>query len=168
MDNLLLGDVEVSSLEAMALGKPVVTRIRDEVRLAHPDLPVVNADPDTFVGAVTPLLDDAALRHRLGEQGRAFVERTNAAEVVAAKLVELYQVEPRPAWRVFPEWTGLSSERKLEDNEERIRELETKMRTLQRRLRERDSLAQDLRALYGDSKPVKILRELRRRRRTKG
>jgi glycosyltransferase involved in cell wall biosynthesis len=167
VDNLLLGDVEVSSLEAMALGKPVVTRIRDEVRRAHPDLPVLSSDPDTFVATTTPLLNNAQLRRRLGEEGRAFVERTNAAEVVAAKLIELYEVEPHPVWRVFPEWTGLSSERKLEDNEARIRELETKVRVLQRRLRERDSVVRDLRALYGDSKPMKILRDLRRRRKKK-
>jgi glycosyltransferase involved in cell wall biosynthesis len=168
VDNLLLGDAEVSAIEAMALGKPVVTRIRDEVRTAHPDLPVVNADPDSFVESLTPLLKDPGERRRLGEQARAFVERTHAAEVVAAQLIPLYDIEPHPVWRVFPEWTGLSSDRKLEDNEARIRGLETKIKTLQRRLRDRESVVQDVRALYGDSKPVKILRELRRRRKKKG
>jgi glycosyltransferase involved in cell wall biosynthesis len=168
VDNLLLGDAEVSSLEAMSLGKPVVTRIRDEVRLAHPDLPAVHADPDSFVDVIAPLLEDPALRRRLGEQGRAYVEKNHDAAVVASKLESIYETEPRPVWRVFPEWTGMSSDRKLEDNEERIRELETKMRTLQRRLRERDSLVQDLLALYGDSRPVKILREIRRRRKKYG
>jgi glycosyltransferase involved in cell wall biosynthesis len=167
VDNLLIGDAEVSSLEAMALGKPVVTRIRDEVRLAHPDLPVASADPDSFAAAITPLLKDPDLRGRLGEEGRAYVEKNHDAAVVAAKLVALYEIEPRPVWRVFPEWTGLSSDRKLEDNEARIRDLETKMRTLQRRLRERDSLVQDLRTLYGDARPVKVLRALRRQRKKK-
>ena len=167
VDNLLLGDAEVSSIEAMALGKAVVTRVREEVHLAHPDLPAVSADPDSFVATIAPLLKDPAERRRLGELGRAYVERTHAAEVIAAKLLPLYEIEPRPVWRVFPEWTGLSSDRKLEDNEERIRELETKMRTLQRRLRERDSWVRDLRALYGGSRPVKILREVRRRRKKK-
>jgi hypothetical protein len=73
-------------------------------------------------------------------------------------------MEGRPVWRVFPDWTGLSSDRKLEAHERRIRELEVKAGTLQRRLEERDSLVRDLRALYGSSRPVKILREARRRR----
>jgi glycosyltransferase involved in cell wall biosynthesis len=165
VDNLLLGDCEVSSLEAMALGKPVVTRIRDEVRLAHPDIPAVSADPDTFAAALGPLLRDASLRERLGKEGRAYVERNHAAEIVAAKLVSLYEQPARPVWRVFPEWTGLATDRKMEAHEERIRDLETQVKTLRRRLAERDSLVHDLKAVYSGSKPLTILRELRRRKR---
>jgi glycosyltransferase involved in cell wall biosynthesis len=163
VDNLLLGDVEVSSLEAMALGKPVVTRVRDVVRDAHPNVPVTSADPDTFVAALDPLLRDPQLRRRVGELGRAYVERTHAAEVVARTLVLLYEKEPTPVWRTFPDWTAVSTDRKLEAYEKRLQDLEVSVRTLQRRLRERESVVQDLRALYGSSRPVKILRELRRR-----
>jgi glycosyltransferase involved in cell wall biosynthesis len=163
VDNLLLGDAEVSSIEAMALGKPVVTRIRDVVRRAHPDVPVTSADPDTFIDALEPLLRDAELRRRAGEQGRAYVERTHAADVVARTLVPFYEAEPAPVWRTFPDWAGVATDRRLEANEKRLQDLEVKVRTLQRRLRDRDSVVQDLRALYGGSRPVKILRELRRR-----
>ena len=165
VDNLLLGDCEVSSLEAMALGKPVVTRIRDEVADAHPDLPVVHADPNSFADALRPLVTDAAQRRRLGEQGRAYVEKNHAPEVVAAKLLPLYEIEPRPVWRVFPDWTALSTDRKMEAHEERLQELETQVKTLKRRLAERDSLVHDIKAVYSGSRPFQILRAVRKRRR---
>jgi glycosyltransferase involved in cell wall biosynthesis len=165
VDNLLFGDCEVSSLEAMALGKPVVTRIRDEVRSVHPDLPAVRADPDTFVDAIEPVLRDGHLRQALGEQGRAYVERNHAPEVVAAKLVPLYEEPVRPAWRVFPEWTGLATDRKLESYEQRIQELEVRIAELKRRLSDESTLVGDLRALYGGSRPLAMLRELRKFRR---
>ena len=165
VDNLLLGDCEVSSLEAMALGKPVVTRIRDQVRAAHPDLPVVSADPDSFVDAIEPVVREASLRATLGEKGRAYVERNHAPEVVAAKLVPMYSEPVRPSWRVFPEWTGLATDRKLEAYEERIQKLEVRIADLKRRLSVEGTLAGDLRTLYGASRPIKALRELRRFRR---
>jgi glycosyltransferase involved in cell wall biosynthesis len=164
VDNLLLGDSEVSALEAMALGKPVVTRIRDEVRLRHPDSPAVSADPDTFVDVLARLVRDAGLRRRLGERSRVFVEQNHAATVVAAKLEPLYKAPGRPVTRAFPDWTALTSDRKLENYERRLLELETKVRVLQRRLVEKTTIVDDLRRLYGGSRPVRILREARRRR----
>jgi glycosyltransferase involved in cell wall biosynthesis len=168
VDNVLLGDCEVSSLEAMTLGKVVVTRIREEVRTAHPDLPVVSADPNTLVDALLPLLSDAALRRRLGEESRAYVERNHAAHVVAQKLVPLYELAAGPVWRVFPEWTGLATDRKLEAHEKRIQDLQVQIARLRRQLSDENSTLQDLRALYGSSRPIKFVREMRRYRARRG
>ena len=165
VDNLAFGDYEVSTLEAMAVGRPVVTRIRREVRSAHPDLPAVDADPDTFVQTLGDLLLDPARRRELGAKGRPYVEATHSARAVAERLVPLYEGEARPVWRVFPEWTGLATDRKLEAYEERMQQLEVKVEELKRKLAERDSVVRDLKAFYGASKPLRILREARRRRR---
>jgi len=148
VDNLLLGDAEVSALEAMALGKPVVTRIRDDVRAAHPDVPAVHADPDTFEKAVEPLLRDAEMRRRIGEEGRAYVERNHAADVVAKQLLSIYSQPVRPSWRVFPDWTGLSGDRlKLETYEEKIRSLEVRGAELKRALEERNRTVAELKGM---------------------
>jgi hypothetical protein len=78
-------------------------------------------------------------------------------------LVPMYEKEPAAVWRTFPDWAGVGTDRRLEAYEKRLQDLEVIVRTLQRRLRDRDSVVRDLRALYGGSRPVKILRELRRR-----
>jgi len=152
VDNLLLGDAEVSALEAMALGKPVVTRVRDDVRGTHPDMPAVNADPDSFQAAIEPLLRDAALRARLGDEGRAYVEKNHAADVVAKQLDGLYAKPVSPQWRVFPDWTGLSGDRrKLETYEEKIRSLEVRNVHLSHALDERNRTVAELKGLLEGS-----------------
>ncbi len=162
VDNLLLGDAEVSSLEAMALGKPVVTRIRDEVRAAHPALPAVNADPKTFAKQITPLIQSAGRRRELGEQGRRYVEETHAAEKIAAHLEGMYKQDPRPVWSVFPEWAGASSERKLETYEERIRTLQVKVAETRDKLAVRNRELAAMQSLY-ERGPLRILGALQRR-----
>lgn len=138
VDNLLIGDCEVTSLEAMALGKAVVTRIRTDVREAHPDLPVIDANPDTFTERLRPLLRDAGLRRSAGEQGRAFVESTHAPTVIAKQLVDLYQVETKPVYRSHPDWVATGLDRKVERLEQRITEQTARMADLNRKIETRD------------------------------
>ena len=152
VDNLLLGDAEVSALEAMALGKPVVTRVRDDVRRVHPDLPAVHADPDSFQSTIEPLLNDASMRARLGAEGRAYIEKNHAADVVAKQLDPIYTQPVSPQWRVFPDWTGLSGDRrKLEAYEEKMRTLEVRTAQLTRALDERNRTVAELRSMLEGS-----------------
>jgi glycosyltransferase involved in cell wall biosynthesis len=158
VDNLLLGDCEVSSLEAMALGKPVVTRIRDEVRRAHPDLPVVDADPDTFVDRLGTLIGSARRRRELGEQGRAFVEATHDAPVVAARLVKLYEQPHGRTNFTFPGWVPApSSADHIPERERRIRDLEARSADLQHRRDEKQRQIVELRRTLERSTPIRTL-----------
>lgn len=163
VDNLLLGDCEVSSLEAMALGKPVVTRIREEVRAAHPDLPAVHADPDTFVDAMVPLLTDPTVRRYLGERGRAYVEADHSPAVVATKLMGFYEAAP-PYGPAAPDWTGVESLRMRESLERRIQAADVSIADRKRMLSEEDDLLRGLRGRYGGRRPITVLREMRRLR----
>jgi glycosyltransferase involved in cell wall biosynthesis len=163
VDNLLLGDCEVSSLEAMALGKPAVTRIVPEVLEAHPDLPVVNADPDSFVAAIEPVLRDAALRRELGERGRAFVEKTHASDVVARRLVDIYSEPVRRSGGMYPEWASLGIARKAEGYEEKIRALGARVADQKRKLEEKDALITKLRTANAVlEKAIKPMRAIKR------
>lgn len=136
VDNLLLGDAEVSALEAMALGKPVITRVRDDVRAAHPDVPVVHADPDSFIEVLADLLADPSRRAALGTRGRAYVEATHDAPVIAKQVEAIYLEPIAQRTRSHPDWVTITGGRKVESLEARIQVLETKNATLTERLKE--------------------------------
>lgn len=163
VDDLDSGDLGIVTLEAMAIGKPVVTRIRSEVRARHRDLPAVEADPLRIVEAVEPLLRDAELRRRLGRQGRTYVEKNHAAAVVVAMLLPLYEEPAKPISRVHPGWMSHASASKLAGYEQALQRLNARAVDLDRRLRQRDSARADLSLLYRDSLPVRTLRLLRRK-----
>jgi glycosyltransferase involved in cell wall biosynthesis len=92
VDQLLLGTYGVISVEAMALGKPVICYIREDLVSKYPeDLPIVNANPYTIEDALETLLADPKLRLELGMRSRAFAERYHDSKVVAEKLVALYE-----------------------------------------------------------------------------
>jgi hypothetical protein len=106
VEKLLGGDAGVTSLEAMALGKVAVARIREQVRAQHPDMPVVSADPNDFVAVLRSLLTDPARRAELGVAGRAYVEREHAPAVTGRRLETLYAAAaPRVSSVGYPGWT---------------------------------------------------------------
>ncbi len=78
-------------LEAMSLGIPVVATDHGgspEV-LAGAGLLVPPGDPDALAGAVTRLLDDAALRERCAALGRERVATAHRLDQQTARLLEL-------------------------------------------------------------------------------
>ena len=95
VDQLNAGWYGVFAIEAMALGKPVVTFLHDEaVRRSEEGfgtrVPIVNASADTLREALRPLVADAARRRELGAASRAYVERVHDLERVTDRLVDLY------------------------------------------------------------------------------
>ena len=95
VDQLNAGWYGVFAIEAMALGKPVVTFLHDEA-VARTEqafgvtVPIVSATKDTLVDRLRPLVEDAAERRRLGAASRAYVERVHDADVVADRLLDVY------------------------------------------------------------------------------
>jgi hypothetical protein len=95
VDQLNAGWYGVFAIEAMALGKPVVTFLHDEaVRQTEQAfgtrVPIVSASAETLREALRPLVADAALRRRIGAESRAYVERVHDLEQVADRLLDLY------------------------------------------------------------------------------
>jgi glycosyltransferase involved in cell wall biosynthesis len=95
VDQLNAGWHGVFALEAMALGKPVVTHLRPELvdRAAAGygvRLPIVPATKETLADALRPLVADPALRREVGAAGRAYVEQVHDIDRIADRLVELY------------------------------------------------------------------------------
>jgi Glycosyl transferases group 1 len=86
----------VFAIESMAYGKPVVTHLDpDAVRQTEEafglKVPIVSATKDDLVEKLRPLVDSFELRKRLGEEGRAYVERVHDLDKVADRFIELYR-----------------------------------------------------------------------------
>ena len=95
VDQLKAGWYGVFAIEAMALGKPVVTFLHDEaVRRTEEafgvDVPIVRATNETLVDVLRPLVDSPTERRRVGAASRAYVEQVHDADRIAARLVDLY------------------------------------------------------------------------------
>lgn len=84
-----IGSLGVADLEAMALGRPVVTLVRHG-RYASPPPVVSTADPDEIAARVAELLDDPGRRAEIGEAGRAWVTATHGDGAVRGSLLALY------------------------------------------------------------------------------
>ena len=92
IDQLLCGTYGMFSVEAMAMGKPVVAFIRDDVRSKFPeDLPIVQATPETLADVLEDLINNPKKRHDIGVAGRKYVENYHAGERITDKLIEIYQ-----------------------------------------------------------------------------
>jgi rhamnosyl/mannosyltransferase len=82
-------------LEAMACGKPVVstdlpTGVPWVNRHGETGLVVPPADPEALRRAITTLLEDAALRTRLGDAGRRRIAEEFSLEMFRVRLLQLY------------------------------------------------------------------------------
>jgi len=93
-EQFLLGAYGLFAIEAMALGKPVLTYLRDDLFAYHPawvSLPIVNTDPDSLVANLRMLILDPGLRLELGKRGRAYVEKYHSYEYIGGVFDKLYR-----------------------------------------------------------------------------
>lgn len=92
IDQISLGTYGVFALEAMALGKPVITYISDEMKESFPNsLPIQSADFNTLRDVLQDLLIDKEKRISLGIDGRKYVERYHDNIKVTKYLAEIYK-----------------------------------------------------------------------------
>lgn len=94
VDQLIYGTWGSTSLEAMALGRPVICYIRQEWQqfLANKfpecrEMPVISSTPDLLVDVLRLLVSDSKLRKAHGEKSRVFAEqfldvRKNCSELI--------------------------------------------------------------------------------------
>jgi hypothetical protein len=97
VEQLLLGWYSNLAIELMALGKPVVTYIRDEDLRFVPEemrrqLPVIDATPDSVYSVLrTWLTERRDELPEVGRAGRSYVERFHDPLVVAARTKADYE-----------------------------------------------------------------------------
>ena len=135
VDNLITGDYELVSMEAMASSRVAVANIQEESRKAFPDAPIYSVDPPSFVDRMRALIGDVELRRSLAARGRAHVAAVHDAPVIAARLVEYYERPSRPVpVRAFPDWFSIEGSRKIERLERELAAARVREFDLRRRL----------------------------------
>jgi len=95
VDQLNAGWYGVFALEAMALGKPVLTFLHEEaVRRTEEAfavrVPIVGTTKETLADDLRPLVESVEERRRIGAASREFVERVHDVDRVADRLLDIY------------------------------------------------------------------------------
>jgi glycosyltransferase involved in cell wall biosynthesis len=96
VDQLRAGWHGVFALEAMALGKPVLSYLKPDVVDKSAAgygirIPIVPATADTLTEAITPLVESPARRREIGAASRAYVERVHDIDRIADRLIAVYR-----------------------------------------------------------------------------
>ena len=91
VDQLLIGWYGLFAVEMMALGKPVVCYIRDDLKKYAPDLPIVNVNSENIADILRQLINNKKQREELGREGEEFVRKFHSSGVVAKRFIELYK-----------------------------------------------------------------------------
>ncbi|HWN83194.1 MAG TPA: hypothetical protein VNM87_13935, partial [Candidatus Udaeobacter sp.] len=100
VDQVHLGWYGLFAVEAMALGKPVLTYIRPA--LDRPELAVVRTDRERLAADLERLYRAPEERAELGARGLRYVEQVHALPAVSRRLYDLYRTRvlgerPEPA-----------------------------------------------------------------------
>jgi glycosyltransferase involved in cell wall biosynthesis len=95
VDQLNAGWYGIFAIEAMALGKPVLTFLHEEaVRRTEEafdtSVPLVPVTRDTLRERIAELAGDPDEIRRVGAASRAYVEHVHDADRVADRLIEIY------------------------------------------------------------------------------
>jgi len=93
IEQLLSGNIGMFGIESMAMGKPVVAYLREDMLEHHPwmaECPIVNANPATLRERLLELVNDAVLRQQLGCAGRSYVERYHSLATIGALSDRIY------------------------------------------------------------------------------
>lgn len=92
LDQFVIGEYGMASIEAMAFGKPTVCYLRPDVVARSPGrIPIVNATPDDLSERLGELLEDPARRRALGAESRRYVEQHHDAIAHAHRFAALYR-----------------------------------------------------------------------------
>jgi glycosyltransferase involved in cell wall biosynthesis len=92
IDQLRIGWYGVLAVEGMAMGKAVISYVRDDLRHHLPDPPpLAYADPTTITDVLRDLITDRPKRTALANRGYDFCARTHDARLVAAQLANIYR-----------------------------------------------------------------------------
>ncbi|MEO8512666.1 MAG: hypothetical protein ABI543_03840 [Ignavibacteria bacterium] len=94
IDQMLVGFYGLFSIEAMAMGKPVVCYIREDILKNSPDdMPVINADPDTLYDVLKEILSSPNKLIQVGNNSRSYVERYHDAKIISEQYYKLLEGE---------------------------------------------------------------------------
>ena len=94
VDQLLIGWYGSFAKESMALAKPTLCYINEDLKRDveyTKNLPLMNTNPDNLYDNLKLLIENPYLRKELGENGRKYVEEVHDSRKIAKRLLELYK-----------------------------------------------------------------------------
>lgn len=92
IDQMLIGAYGQFAVEMMALGRPVVCFLRDDLVELYPERPpIVNASKYDLTEVLRELARDREALRVIGQRGVAYAQRVHAADRVAAIAVDAYE-----------------------------------------------------------------------------
>ena len=91
VDQLLLGWHGIFAIEAMAVGKPTLCHIREDLRKRSLEIPILSTNPNNIYDNLKLLIENPELRLELGKKGRQYVEKYHDAERVAQKILKTFK-----------------------------------------------------------------------------
>ena len=92
VDQLRSGSYGYTAVECMALGRPVITYLRDDVKKHYPsDLPVLEANIKNIKDVLRTLITNPEKRYQAGEASRKYAVREHDTLSVAQRLVDIYR-----------------------------------------------------------------------------
>ncbi len=93
-DQFIGGEYGLFAIEAMALGKPVLCYLREDLFKYHKawsEIPIINANPENIKGNLLKLIENPELRLELGRRGRAFVEKYHSYQYMGSVFDKIYR-----------------------------------------------------------------------------
>lgn len=97
VDQLFVGTYGVFAIEAMALGKPLITYISPEMQERLPeDIPIVPANENTIETALEKLISDPEYRYDCGLKSRQYVENYHDFRKIGYILKGIYEEKLEP------------------------------------------------------------------------
>ncbi|OPZ86704.1 MAG: hypothetical protein BWY76_00826 [bacterium ADurb.Bin429] len=92
VDQLCIGYYGVFAVEALCQGKPVICYMLPEtVPTYPPDLPIIQANPDTIATVLEEWLTaPGSRRHQCGVASRAYAERTHDYRAITRQVADIY------------------------------------------------------------------------------
>lgn len=92
IDRLLVGSYGQFSIEAMAMGKPVICWISDFMKDKYPkDLPIINGSIENIKEKIEYAIKNRDMLQDLGQKGRLYVEKYHDINKETDKIIQLYK-----------------------------------------------------------------------------
>lgn len=97
IDQMFAGTYGVFAIECMAMGKPVITYISEDMKDRLPEeLPIVSADINTVASSMELLINNGKMRNQKGREGRQYVENYHDYRTLAGILMDIYSGKTEP------------------------------------------------------------------------
>lgn len=91
IDQILIGTHGIFALEAMSLGKPVITYISEVYKNGYPkELPIISANPDNIENVLEEIINKRGELKEIGKRGIEYVKKYHDSEKLAYKLMKIY------------------------------------------------------------------------------